>query len=116
MKNLYLIIVLACLSVTPTLADFNDGVYAYARGEYDQAFNTMRSLAETSDHGLAQYYVGMMYLRGNAVAQNYEESGRNGSANQRSSASNKPNTGWRNFIRKAGEYRKIMNTLMPGIG
>ncbi len=73
MKNLYLIIVLACLSVTPALADFNDGVYAYARGEYDQAFNTMRSLAETSDHGLAQYYVAMMYLRGNGVAQSYEE-------------------------------------------
>ena len=45
----------------------------YARGEYDQAFNTMRSLAETSDHGLAQYYVAMMYLHGEGITQSYEE-------------------------------------------
>ena len=73
MKKLYLAMVLACLPVAPAFADFNDGVYAYARGEYAQAFNTMRSLAETSDHGLAQYYVAMMYLRGNGVEQSYEE-------------------------------------------
>ena len=73
MKKLYLALVLACLPVALAFADFNDGVYAYARGEYDQAFNTMRSLAETSVHGLAQYYVAMMYLRGNGVEQSYEE-------------------------------------------
>ena len=73
MKRLYLLIVVACLPVTQALADFNDGVYAYARGEYDQAYNTMRSLAETSEHGLAQYYLAMMYLRGHGVGQSYEE-------------------------------------------
>ena len=73
MKRLYPIIVTACLSITPVFADFNDGVYAYARGEYDQAYNTMRSLAETSDHGMAQYYLAMMYLRGEGTGQSYEE-------------------------------------------
>ncbi len=73
MKKLYLIIVIACLSATPALADFNDGVYAYSRGDYKQAYNTMRSLAETSKHGLAQYYVAMMYLRGEGVEQSYDE-------------------------------------------
>lgn len=73
MKKLCLAILLACLGATQAFADFNDGVFAYAKGEYDQAFNTMRSLAETSDHGLAQYYVAMMYLRGNGVEQSYEE-------------------------------------------
>ena len=73
MKKLYLLIALACLPVAPAFADFNDGVYAYARGEYDQAYNTMRSLAETSEHGLAQYYLAMMYLRGHGVGQSYEE-------------------------------------------
>ncbi len=73
MKKLCFAILLAGLAATQAFADFNDGVYAYARGEYDQAFNTMRSLAETSDHGLAQYYVAMMYLRGNGVEQSYEE-------------------------------------------
>ena len=73
MKKLFLTIILACLPITPALADFNDGVFAYSRGEYEQAYNTMRSLAETSEHGLAQYYVAMMYLQGNGVGQNYEE-------------------------------------------
>ena len=73
MKKLCLAMVLACLPAVPALADFNDGVYAYARGEYDQAFNTMRSIAETSDHGLAQYYLAMMYLRGEGIGQSYEE-------------------------------------------
>ena len=73
MKKLYPAIVMACLSATPALADFNDGVYAYSRGEYDLAYHTMRSLAETSDHGLAQYYLAMMYLRGEGVEQSYGE-------------------------------------------
>lgn len=73
MKKLYPIIVMACLCITPALADFNDGVYAYSRGDYDRAYNTMRSLAETSDHGLAQYYLAMMYLRGEGVELSYEE-------------------------------------------
>lgn len=73
MKKFGIAIVLACLSVPATFADFYDGVFAYSRGEYEQAYNTMRSLAETSDHGLAQYYVAMMYLRGEGVEQNYEE-------------------------------------------
>ena len=32
----------------------------------------MQSLAETSDHGFAQYYMGMMYLKGQGVDQDYE--------------------------------------------
>ena len=73
MKKFYSIIVMAYVSATPVLADFSDGVIAYSMGEYKQAYNTMRSLAETSDHGLAQYYVAMMYLKGNGVGQSYEE-------------------------------------------
>lgn len=73
MKKLFPAIVLACLLPGPTLADFYDGVFAYSRGEYEQAYNTMRSLAETSNDGLAQYYVAMMYLRGQGVEQSYEE-------------------------------------------
>ena len=73
MKKLFAAIVLACVTAGPALADFVDGVFAYNRGEYEQAYNTMRSLAETSDHGLAQYYVAMMYLQGQGVGQSYEE-------------------------------------------
>ena len=73
MKKVLLIIALACLSASVAFADFYDGVFAYSRGEYEQAYNTMRSLAETSDHGLAQYYIAMMYLRGQGVEQSYDE-------------------------------------------
>lgn len=57
----------------PALADFNEGVVAYLMGEYDKAFTTMQSLSETTDHGLAQYYLGMMYLKGQGTTQDYEE-------------------------------------------
>ena len=73
MKKLSTVIFLACLWTGPALADFIDGVFAYNRGDYEQAYNTMRSLAETADDGLAQYYVAMMYLQGQGVGQSYEE-------------------------------------------
>lgn len=57
----------------PAWADFNTGVMAYHMGEYDQAFPTMQSLSETADHGLAQYYLGMMYLRGQGTRQDPEQ-------------------------------------------
>lgn len=57
----------------PVWADFNEGVIAYLMGEYEKAFTTMQSLSETADHGYAQYYLGMMYLKGQGTQQNYEE-------------------------------------------
>jgi hypothetical protein len=56
-------------------ADFNEGVVAYLTGDYDKAYATMRALAETTDHAYAQYYVGMMFLKGQGVSQSYEEAG-----------------------------------------
>jgi hypothetical protein len=35
----------------------------------------MRSLAETTNHAYAQYYVGMMFLKGQGVPQSYEDAG-----------------------------------------
>lgn len=73
MKRLFALAILFCLALAPARADFNDGVYAYSTGKYDEAYNTMRSLAETSAHALAQYYVGMMHYRGEGVEQSYAE-------------------------------------------
>ena len=73
MTRYFLTVFLACFLLAPAFTDFYDGVFAYSRGEYERAYNTMRSLAETSNHGLAQYYVAMMYLRGQGVAQSYED-------------------------------------------
>ena len=53
-------------------ADFNDGVIAYVMNDYEKAFTTMQSLAETSDHGYAQYYMGVMYSKGQGVNQDYK--------------------------------------------
>lgn len=67
-----LFILLFTLIAPPVYADFNDGVVAYLTGDYDKSFKTMRSLAETSDHGYAQYYLGMMYMKGQGVEQDYK--------------------------------------------
>jgi len=76
MKNLSpLLILLFTIISTPVHADFNDGVVSYLTGDYDKSFKTMQSLAETSDHGYAQYYLGMMYMKGQGVDQDYRNAG-----------------------------------------
>ena len=71
-----LIPVLLSLFASAARADFNDGVVQYLTGQYEQAYGTMRSLAETADHGYAQYYVGMMHMNGQGTEQSYEEAGK----------------------------------------
>ena len=76
MKKISPLFVLLFALITPYAhADFNDGVVAYVMGDYDKAFTTMQSLAETSDHGYAQYYMGMMYMKGQGVDQDYKNAG-----------------------------------------
>jgi len=71
-----LFILLFTLITSPARADFNDGVVHYLMGDYEKAFTTMQSLAETSDHGYAQYYMGMMYMKGQGVDQDYKSAGK----------------------------------------
>ncbi len=75
-KNSPLFILLFTIVTTLAHADFNDGVISYIMGDYDKAFKVMQSLAETSDHGYAQYYVGMMYMQGQGVEQDYKNAGK----------------------------------------
>src|SRR3970282_1293199 len=76
MKKAYLVFLFMLLGINTARADFNDGVVAYLMGDYEKAYNTMVSLAKTDEKdGLAQYYLGMMYLKGQGVAQDYEEAG-----------------------------------------
>ena len=84
-------------------ADFNDGVVAYLMGDYEKAYNTMISIAKTDeDNALAQYYLGVMYMKGQGVEQNYEEAGK--------------------WLRKASEHRlpqaqyKLANLYTLGKG
>jgi len=76
MKKSIAVLFLCLIASLPVRADFNDGVVAYLMGQYKKAYSTMRSLAESSDHGYAQYYVGMMHLNGQGVEQDYDEAGR----------------------------------------
>jgi hypothetical protein len=57
-------------------ADFNDGVVAYAMGDYERALQTLRPLAETANHAYAQYYLGDMYANGKGVPQDHKEAAR----------------------------------------
>ena len=76
MKKISLIFALLIFGL-PSLAraDFNDGVVAYTMQDFDKAFPIFQSLAETSDHAMAQYWLGMMYLKGQGVQQDYEKAG-----------------------------------------
>jgi TPR repeat protein len=72
-----LVVMLVCLAVAGAVrADFNSGVFAYINGQYDVALDTMRSLAETTDHPYAQYYLGMMYANGQGVDRDDQEAAR----------------------------------------
>ena len=73
MKNIRLLLLLLIYAMSNAVrADFNDGVIAYVMNDYEKAFTTMQSLAETSDHGYAQYYMGVMYSKGQGVNQDYK--------------------------------------------
>ena len=103
MKKLCLVLLLSALTVQTARADFNDGVVAYLMGDYETAYNTMVSLAKTNDKdALAQYYLGVMYMKGQGVEQNYEEAA--------------------NWLRKAAENRlpnaqyKLANLYTEGKG
>ncbi len=75
MKRTGILALLLYFATSTARADFNDGVVAYLTGDYDQAFITMQSLGETADHSLAQYYLGMMYLQGQGIEQDYNKAG-----------------------------------------
>lgn len=76
MKKIVFALTLLLAGMQFAHADFNDGVVAYLMGNYQQAYATMRPLAETANFSLAQYYLGMMYLNGQGVDQSYKKAGK----------------------------------------
>ena len=77
MKKISLILASLFLGFSTLVrADFNDGVVAYTMQDFDKAFPVFQSLAETSDHAMAQYWLGMMCLKGQGVEQDYENAGK----------------------------------------
>jgi TPR repeat protein len=77
MKKIYVVCLLMLMAAGTARADFNDGVVAYIGGDYETAYNTMISISKTDEkNALAQYYLGMMYFKGQGVEKNYEEAGK----------------------------------------
>ena len=76
MKKTVFVLFLLLMGIQTARADFNSGVVAYLTGDYDTAYNTMMSLADTSNDAMAQYWVGVMHLKGQGVEQDYEEAGK----------------------------------------
>ena len=54
------------------MADYQDGLEAYERGDYATAMQEWRPLAEQGD-AIAQYNFGLMYAFGQGVVQDYAE-------------------------------------------
>lgn len=76
MKKIHVVSLMLLLIAGTAQADFNDGVVAYVGGDYESSYNTMISIAKTDEkHALAQYYLGVMYLKGQGVQKNSEEAG-----------------------------------------
>ena len=63
--------VLGPIEPTPVLADFQAGVDAHKRGDFDTALREWRPLAEQG-YASAQASLGIMYNLGQGVAQDYQ--------------------------------------------
>ncbi len=69
---LSIVVGLDLMLATPVWADFQAGVDAYERGDYDTALKEWRPLAEQG-HASAQFTLGGMYDKGHGVPQDYQE-------------------------------------------
>ncbi len=72
MKRLVLTIAILIGLAAPAWAGFAEGFAAYERGDYATALREFRPLAEQGD-AVAQYNLGIMYSKGQGVAQDYAE-------------------------------------------
>ena len=68
-------IILSILLLQSAYADRNDGVYAYLQGDYEKTFQIMSALANNAEDAIAQYYLGVMHMKGQGVEKNYETAG-----------------------------------------
>jgi uncharacterized protein len=71
MKSLTRLIIFAAL-VVPLRADFQAGLEAYNRGDFETAFKEWQPLADKGDAN-SQYNLGMLYARGLGLPQDYRK-------------------------------------------
>ena len=72
MKRLLLLLALLVAGQGPALADFQQGVEAFKRGDYQTAFSIFQPLAE-SGMPAAQTNLGLMYSQGSGTPENDAE-------------------------------------------
>ena len=71
-----LLATVVCLGMMlPVQADYEAGVKAYYRQDYETALREFKTVAAAGDKN-AQYNVGLMYLKGQGVSENPEEASR----------------------------------------
>jgi peptidoglycan hydrolase-like protein with peptidoglycan-binding domain len=72
MKSLFIAFLLIVAVAAQASADFNAGLDAYLKEDYQTAFSEFKPLAEEGDAN-AQYMLGYMYTTGKAVLQDYTQ-------------------------------------------
>ena len=70
MRVLFAAVLLAAGLITPALADYDDAIKAYERGDYAAAIRELRPLAEQGNVD-AQAKLGSMYMQGEGVDQDF---------------------------------------------
>ena len=70
--SLSIVVGLVLVLVPPVWSDYQAGVDAYERGDYEYALQELRPLADQGD-AAAQYKMGVMYHKGQGVSQDYQE-------------------------------------------
>lgn len=75
-RKRFLLLLPLIIAMQPAWAAFSDGAVAYSMGQYEKAYNILRSIAETTNDShtpLAEYYLGMMYMNGQGVKLDYSK-------------------------------------------
>ncbi|HBD09146.1 MAG TPA: hypothetical protein DCZ69_12875, partial [Syntrophobacteraceae bacterium] len=74
MKRLLVVSLISFFLAAPAWGDFQTGVEAYKKGQYERALREFKVLADQGS-AEAQFNLGVMYFRGEGVDQNYAEGG-----------------------------------------
>ncbi len=72
MKKIHLLFLLYLSVISPTNADFKDGLDEYSKGNFVAAFKEWHLLANKGDAN-AQNNLGVMYQNGQGILQEYKE-------------------------------------------
>ena len=72
MKNILYTIILSFLFSSGVFADYEAGLDAYKKGDYETAYKEWKALAEQGD-AEAQFGLGLMYRNGQGVTQDDKE-------------------------------------------